>query len=1037
MEASRRMRQCTLLCAGTALLLVWSGAAAGQAGGGEVRGSVRGADGLPIAGAQVHLEGQRRGIATNADGRYVIANVPPGTYTVGVEMIGFAPSRREGVVVAGEPVTVDFELRTQVLSLSELVVTGVTEATSRALIPFTVARVGREEMPVPPPNAVGAIQGKVAGAQVITGSQPGSGVSILLRTPTSINRETAPLLVVDGVILGASSADISTLDIESIEVVKGAAAASLYGSRAAAGVVQIRTVRGSSLPVDRTRFSMRSEYGTSDIPRPIAWARYHNLQMNSSGEFLNAQGAVVPRHLAATTRYGFQDQAYPGTTYNHIETLFRPGDYYTNSATFGFNSGGTSWLATVSNQNEMGVVRENDGYQRTDFRLNLDHRLRNDLSLSVSTFHLRSVRDNMYGNVFFDFIHQAPDVNLLQPDPDGTKYIFQPDPTGIRANPLYQIATQDRKARRLRTMGSADLRYNPLSWAAFDVNLSYDRSDRKTSIFIPKGVKTPDFATGDPGFASRNAATDDALNGSLSMSVVRDFGPLRSRTTVRGSMERSEFESFTARGDDLAVGGIPDLDAIKIPSVTSADEQVRTSGYLLNTDLNWDDRFIVNALVRRDGSSVFGPRDRWHTYYALRGAYRMAEEPWWPIERINEFRVHYSRGTAGGRPNFADQYEVFSILAGGGVSLATLGNKFLRPEHATEQEVGVNVVAFERVSLQLAYATQRTVDQLVNVPLPSLFGFSSQWQNAGTIEGTTYEGTLEARLVQRPNLRWSVTLLGDRSRNTIAEYDRPCHRVDLGYRCAGEQLGMIYTQRFLRSPDDLASHRGGVHAGSRDAFAVNDDGVLVPVGAGNSWRDGVAKDMWGKSIVIDGISYAWGMPFRLLTDAGVPADVKTGDANPDLRWGLSNQVQWGNFSFYGLLDSQIGGHVYNNTKQRMYQWWRHGEEDQAGKPEDRKKPAAYYLALYNANSNIDWFVEDASFVKLREVSVRYRLDPSRIGPLSRLGTDRIMLSLIGRNLYTWTNYTGYDPEIGSVLNRYDSFDYPIYRTLTGSIEITF
>jgi TonB-linked SusC/RagA family outer membrane protein len=1035
MAALWRLRR-GLAAGGLAVLMVLPAAA--QEPPGAVRGTVRTLEGAPVPGAQVHLEGHRRGITTNADGQYLITGVAPGRYTVIVELIGFAPGREEGVTVApGGTATVNFQLRTQVLSLSELVVTGVTEATSRATIPFTVARVGREAMPVPPTNAVAALEGKVAGARVIPGSQPGSGVSIMLRTPTSINRETAPLLVVDGVILGASSADLSTLDIESIEVVKGAAAASIYGSRAAAGVVQIRTVRGSSLPLDRTRFTVRSEYGTSDIPRPIAWAQYHNLQMNDRGEFLNAQGEVVPRHLAATTKYGFQDQPYPGEVYDHVNSLFRPGDYYTNSGTFGFNGGNTSWLATVSNQHEMGVLRDNDGYRRTDFRLNLDHRLRNDLSLSLSAFHMRSIRDNMYGNVFFDFIQIAPDVNLLQPDPDGTKYIFQPDPVGIRPNPLYMIASQDRKARRLRTMASTDLRYNPLSWMAFDVNVSYDRSDRKTHILIPKGAKTSDFALGNPGFASRNSATDDALNAALGMSVVRDFGALRTRTTVRGSMERSEFESFTAGGDDLAVGGIADLDAVKIPSVGSSNEDVRTKGYLLNTDLNWDDRFILNGLVRRDGSSVFGPRDRWHTYYALRGAYRMAQEPWWPIERINEFRVHYSRGTAGGRPSFADQYEVFSILAGGGVSLATLGNKFLRPEHATEQEFGVNLVAFERVSLQLAYATQRTRDQLVNVPLPSLFGFSSQWQNAGVLEGTTYEGTLEARLIERPGLRWSATVLADRSRNTIAEYDRPCHRSGLGYRCAGEQLGMIYTQKFMRSRDELADHRGGRHVNSRDAFDVNDEGVLVAVGSGNSWRDGVAKDMWGKNVVIDGISYGWGMPIRLLTDVGVPADVKTGDSNPDLKWGFSNQLQWRNLTLYGLLDGQVGGNIYNNTKQRMFQWWRHGEEDQVGKPEEQKKPAAYYLGLYNANSNIDWFVEDAGFVKLRELSVRYQLDPSGIRPLSRLGADRITLSLIGRNLYTWTKYTGYDPEIGSILNRIDDFDYPIYRTLTASVEIVF
>lgn len=1013
---------------------------------GSIQGTVRSTEGTPIAGAQVSLEGTRLGGVTNRNGRYQILNVPPGTYAAIAQSIGYATVRREQLAVdAGGTVTGDFEMRTLVLTLSEVVVTGVTEATTRASIPFAVARVGKEEMVVPPKNAIASIQGRVAGAGVIAGEQPGSDVSILLRTPTSINRSTTPLFVVDGVIMTESSADLSTLDIESVEVVKGAAAASLYGSRAASGVVQIRTARGGSLPADQTRFTLRSEYGSSDIPRPIKFAQYHNFQMNAQGEFLDASGQVVPRALAATTQFGIQDQPYPGPTFQHVNSLYNPGDVTTLTGTFGYNSGTTSWLATVSRQHEFGVVRENDGYRRTDFRVNLDHRVRHDLSLSVSAFHMRSTRDELPGGVLFDFVFLAPDVDLLQPDPDGTRYAFQPDDAGIRVNPLYQIVTQDRETRRLRTMASADLSYHPLTWVSFDLNASFDRSDRRGFWWIPKGVKTPDNPTGDPGFVRQDAAVDDGLNASLGMSVSRDFGLLSTRTTLRGIIEREDEDSIRAEGQDLAVGGIPRLDALQVPRIESVDRKIRSSGYFLNTDLNWDDRYIVNALVRRDGSSLFGPEERWHTYYRASAAYRMAQEPWWPFEQLNEFKLRYSRGTAGGRPNFADQFEVFSILSGGGVSLATLGNKALKPEQSTEQEFGVDLVAFERLSLELTHARQTTRDQLVNVPLPSLFGFTSQWQNAGTIQGTTWEGTLTARLLESPRVRWSMTLVADRTRNKIVEYDRPCHTNStggadgsgLGWRCAGEQIGNIYTRRHLRSLDDLAEHRGGLHVNSADAFQVNDDGLLVPVGVGNSWTEGVSNSLWGTKVNIDGINYDWGIPFQLLDLNNNPARVRTGDGNPDFRWGLSNQFQWRGFTVYALVDGQMGGDVYNGTKQRMYQWLRHADEDQVGKSEERKKPAVYYTGgLYNGNNAIDWFLEDGTYVKLREVSLRYSV-PRDFALLRTLKMDRLVLALIGRNLHTWTGYTGYDPEIGDVTDREDSFDYPRYRTLTASIEIAF
>src|SRR5690606_10463335 len=278
MSSHRSIRRHTWAIAAcvAGLLLPGTTPALAQQAGGAVEGIVRSADGgSPLVGAQVIIEGPSLGALTGADGRFRIAPVPPGTYTVVVHFLGYATERREGVVVReGQSTRVEFEMRTEVLSLGEIVVTGVAEATSRAMVPFTVGRISSDALQAPASEPLAAMQGRVAGISMVTGSAPGSESTILLRTPTSINRSNAPLIVVDDVILTESSVDLSTLDIESIEVVKGAAAASLKGSRAGAGVINIRTRRGSALPTDRTRFTIRSEIGTSDLPRAIKWARY-------------------------------------------------------------------------------------------------------------------------------------------------------------------------------------------------------------------------------------------------------------------------------------------------------------------------------------------------------------------------------------------------------------------------------------------------------------------------------------------------------------------------------------------------------------------------------------------------------------------------------------------------------------------------------------------------------------------------------------------------------------------------------------------
>ena len=188
-------------------------------------------------------------------------------------------------------------------------------------------------------------------------------------------------------------------------------------------------------------------------------------------------------------------------------------------------------------------------------------------------------------------------------------------------------------------------------------------------------------------------------------------------------------------------------------------------------------------------------------------------------------------------------------------------------------------------------------------------------------------------------------------------------------------------------------------------------------------------------------NYAWGMPITAKDAAGNAALVQIGDGTPKFHWGVSNNVGWRDFSFYGLVDVQVGGDVYNQTNQRMYQYGRSADVDQTGKPQDLKKPVDYYVSLYAANAPTDYFVENGGFVKLRELSVRYKLPRNVMGALSRVGARGASLSLIGRNLLTFTDYKGYDPEVSAsnrpTVIKLDSFGYPRYRTITGSVQVEF
>jgi hypothetical protein len=345
----------------------------------------------------------------------------------------------------------------------------------------------------------------------------------------------------------------------------------------------------------------------------------------------------------------------------------------------------------------------------------------------------------------------------------------------------------------------------------------------------------------------------------------------------------------------------------------------------------------------------------------------------------------------------------------------------------------------ERYSLQLSYARSLVRDQLIQIPLAGVLGYTGQWRNAGTVEGNTIEGTFEANLVRRKNLTWRLGLVADRSRNEITEFNSNCFTRNTVTRvCAGEPLQNMYGFHFIQSAAELPAA-----AQARAAeFARNDEGLLVWVGKEasgqpNKFTEGETKKLWGTVTTIGTANYGWGMPITFKDAGGSSALVRIGDGTPDFRFGVSNNVTWRNLSAYALVDAQAGGQVYNQTRQRMYQWARHGDVDQVGKPQPLKKPIEYYVALYSANDPTDYFVEDASYLKLREVALSYRLTGRLLNALSTVGARGATISVIGRNLLTSTDYRGYDPEVGNALVRLDSFDYPRYRTFSGSLQLTF
>src|SRR5688572_7546626 len=885
------------------VLLVLPDTAAAQ-GIGRITGTVTdSAVGRGLSNAQISVSGVRTRSETDEQGRYTVVGVPAGTYSVEARRIGYRRGVVTNVVVTdGGTATANFTLVTAPLTLEAVVTTGVVDPTSGTRVPFTVARVDAANAPVPPTNALETIQGKVAGVTIVPTGQPGGGTNILLRTPTSINKSNAPLIVVDGVIqstsFDAASADLEAMNIESVEIVKGAAAASLYGSRAQAGVIQIRTRRGDGDAQGPTRVTARTEMGTNQLAGEIDWARFHYYRTNAAGEYIDATGAVVERdaRVARPVYQRFQDVSYADPMYDQVDRFYNPGQFYKNSLNMSQNAGRTNWFMSYVNSKEDGVVLNAGAYQQNDLRLNLDHNLRDDMLVRFSGYHSRSLRHNLYGDTFFDLINQAPDIDLLTPDADGTPFAYQLDPEGREENPLYVLATEENTRKRNRTQGSLEGRYTPFSWLNFDANVSYDRSDRRNDFFLDAGYKTEGFALGGPGEIEQFAGTTDAINSAASANFIGRRGLLTMRSTLRAVMERERNQTTTASGEVLSAPGVKSLDNAQQQFTESNLEEVRANGYFVTLGAEYDGRYIFDGLVRRDGSSLFGAEEKWNTYHRVSGAYRMANERWWPFPVFSEFKLRASQGTAGGRPDFEDQFETFNLIQGGGVVKENLGNRFLKPEHSTETEVGVDAILRDRYSFQVSFINNKVIDQLIEIPLAGFYGYESQWQNAGTVKGRTLEATFEADMLQKRDFRWRFGLVADRARHEITEFNSPCfQRNNIQYICAGENLGAMYGFRFIKSPAELPA---GASANAAE-FAVNDEGLLVWVGPGRTYTEGETSQLWGTtSPVIGGATYQWGMPITQRDETGSAAVVKIGDGNADYRLGMSNTFTWKNWSLY-------------------------------------------------------------------------------------------------------------------------------------------
>jgi len=1101
-------------------------AAVAQAQNATIQGKVTSDQGRPLEGANVFITELGLSIGTNAAGNFTIvvpgARVRGQTVILRARAIGQRPDAKSIVLRPGA-ITQNFALTADLNRLSEVVVTGVTGATEQTKTPFAIARVTSDQMPVVGLNVLTQLQGKVAGAQIVSASgRPGSSPSVILRAPTSINasgRSQEPLYVVDDIIINGGLPDLNPEDIESVEVVKGAAAASLYGARAGNGVIQIRTKTGKSTTQNSIRFGFRSEVGTGDLERKIDIAQRHGLFVDETGTRvcsstvptpvlgmafgcyrsvnyarealrINEAGldfALTPAGFPLDPgagsngnqlRNNFQANQWPVRTFDAVDQLFQPQPATINQMDVTARFGKTTLFGSINRNDQGGTIRFLQGFQRNTMRLNVDQIVTDKLSFSAQTFFSRSQQDGFNqedgGGAFFRLTRTPPLVDLTRTDSLG-RLLIRSNLQGAGSqneNALYSLQNVDRLDERDRFLAGATARYAALSWLDFEGNFSFDNTRSVGRQNTEKGFRTTVAAPlTNEGNVFRFNGNNQSYNASLNATARwTPFGDLRTRYTARYLAEEQQFSNVVSNGTNLALVGVPQLGNTlsTTRSGSSFQQTVRAIGFFGSIDAEYKDRYILSGLLRRDGSSLFGSQQTWQTFGRASAAWRASQEPWWFMPSFSELKFRASYGTAGNRPNFAAQYETFSLNAAGIAVPGALGNSNLRPEVAREQEYGADFELFKRLGGTITYARTRVSDQILQVPLAAAAGFTSQWVNAGALANSAFEVTLSLPVIVGKNLNYTARATFDRIRSEVVELNVPPYNFGTGAQGAdgvfrietGVPYGTMYGRKFVRNCSELPTGFNTQCGGEGQAFQKNKDGFIVWTGAGNSLGDGITKNLWNASLPNTaapfGVAAAWGHPLiqrdtvNLTNNPGLVQAI--GNVLPEYRWSTSHTVSYKRLTLNGLVDASVGRFVHNQGLGWSLLDFLYGQADQAGQTTATAIPQSYYYragppdnangigGLYDVLGPNDFSVERASFARLREVVASYRF--GKVG-----GVGDWNVSLIGRNLYTWTKYRGFDPEVGiqgnsgqagsGVLNAVDNFTFPNIRTVTFSIGTSF
>ncbi|HEX6964622.1 MAG TPA: TonB-dependent receptor [Gemmatimonadaceae bacterium] len=958
---------------------------AAQQGTGTISGVITdAASAEPLAGAQVFIASTRQGAMADAQGAYTIADVPAGTVTVRVRMLGYEAIERPITVTAGQETRLDVGLHRTAVTLEAMVVTA-TGAERTKEIGNSISTLNANEIAsasASDPQQI--LAGRTPGVTVLANSgQPGAGGTIRLRGNNSVSQGNDPIIYIDGVrifnghtptTVGGRQAtmplnDIDPADIDHIEVVKGPAATTLYGTEASGGVIQIFTKHGSD-------------------NRPI-WS-------GSIGEGINNMGHVGPSDdptglflnecrgpdLISSDSTRFEDPTCPAS-----------GSWLQNGAVQRYSlsvRGGnttTNYYFSGNYADEAGVIRTG-GNKDGGFRGNFSFRPMSGLDFALSSSYTKRkvnwVQDGNNGNGFLLNVSRGPYGNF-----QGSGCA---DSTVICVNNA-AILTAPSVTNSDHYITGLTVTYNPGEKLNNRLSVGYDYNNALLTTLEPFGFPRADLGQLYWETWNRTLITMDYAG-----TFKQPFGgSFVSTSSWGGQIFDSRNTASSISASNFSGPGEPTLTSAALRDVTSdVKERVVNAGFFLQQELAWRDRLFVTAGLRVDGNSAFGKSFGLQPYPKLSASYVISDESFWPSSIIETMKLRGAVGESGKAPGAFDAVRTWDpIAAEDGQPAFTpsqLGNPNLGPERTREYEGGFDASALSgRLGVNFTYYKQHTFDALIPMVFPQSQGFlSSQLENVGQIFNNGIELSVDAELVRNPDFDWHARL---------------------NYTTINSKAGDLGGQDIVISSVMRTHVTEGYPVPSY--FGMK---VLNP----NAFADPVID-----SSAFLGSEY----PNKIISPSTSITFLK------HFTLDVLGEFQRGGY----LLNALGFQNAYKGVWRPCYDVQAKMRAAQAGDASALNDVTALQrmrCTQVSKDHNYDYWVESSDFFRLRNISLTYDLPSHLIG-----GVRNASLTFAAQNLFTVTDYTGTDPEVNDYrdnsFGRRDYYNFPSYRTFLASLRVTF